>query len=447
MNIPSGKYLHSKAACRGLCLLLTGALTGCADPTKAVSGAGKDKLREFPIRSEQVSTRAVRYEIRTNGTVEAQDIYRVDVQVPGMVEGVDFKEGDLVTPKTILFRISPQTYQLAAQKAEAAYRKTLADLADSERRVRYDLDAARIRYHEAEQEIERRRPALSAGAISEQEILTYQTKREMAALLVRDMEEAAKTHVAVMHAAAREKEAEWKLAEDNVHKSSVQAPIAGVIEQRMVTNGMQVTPGPSGTPMALLVDKRSLRIKFSLPERQSAHVPNHSRITFQVQAHPGKDFFATVYRIGDLTDAKTRVVTCWAKIEPSEAELKPGFFASIRILTEEKTHAVVVPQTTVLPTEDGFVAFVVEDGKARRRKLVLGIQVENQALEVISGLKLGERVVVEGANALQEGAPVREKSEDGKAKTMDARSGPPGPAPPESDPSSKSGLQRSVPEK
>ena len=388
---------------------------GCSqksgEPAAAPKGGpGGGRQRAYSVRTEQVSVRPVQYEIETHGAVEAQDVYRIDARVAGTVEDVAFNEGDEVTPAKVLCRISPLAYELAAKKAEAAYRKSVADLTDMQRRTRIEVELARVRLKQADIELERRRVVREAGAIAEEEVQLYAARRDLNAIELKSMEGAAITQLEVMQATIREKEADWKIAEESVRKSAVLPPIEGVIEERLVTNGMQV---PQGTAIARLVDKRVMRLKFTLAESKAPHVQIGTDLTFRVEAYPARAFKAKVYRIGDLTDTQTRLVTCWARVEPSDANLKAGFFATIALVSEAKKQAVVVPVNATLPTEKGFVAYVVENGKAVQRSLKLGLHVTGDAVEVLSGLKEGETVVVEGANALQPNVEVTDIGKKG----------------------------------
>jgi RND family efflux transporter MFP subunit len=189
------------------------------------------------------------------------------------------------------------------------------------------------------------------------------------------------------------------------------SPVAGIIDQRFIANGTQVAP-LTPTPVAQVIGA-GLKLKFTLPEQESVRVREGTPVAFRVMAFPNRDFKAVVYYASTLTDSKTRLVTCWANVDKTDALLKSGFFAKVRIVTEARGSAVVIPLTASLPTERGFVTFVVVDGKARRRPVELGMQVVDQGIEVLKGLAPGETLVVEGANALQEGALVREVEASG----------------------------------
>jgi RND family efflux transporter MFP subunit len=252
-------------------------------------------------------------------------------------------------------------------------------------------------------------------------MFVVQDRRDLADVELKDAKAAAVTLVEATRTAAQQKdsearqaETEWKQAEEDLRKSSVVPPIAGRIDRRLVSNGMQVL---AGTPLASLVGE-GLKLRFTLPEQEATRVGEKTPVTFKVLAYPDREFRATIYYVSDLADAKTRAVTCWAKVEAADAVLKGNFFATVRIVTEERPKAVVIPITAALPTEYGFVVYVVEDGRASRRRVTLGLQLADQAVEVLSGLSGGETVVVEGANALQNGVPVREASEGGQEKAV-----------------------------
>jgi multidrug efflux system membrane fusion protein len=393
-------------------------LSGCGAAAKPPE---KKAERRYLVRTAPVTVRPLKYEIETTGSLQAQDVYRVDAQVPGVVEEVTFNEGDQVTPQKVLCRLSPRTYTLSAQRAKAAWQKAkdawqkaLADVADTERKTRNDVERAKVKLAQAERDVQRRKPAYDSGALTEDEYLQSRDKRDLAAVELKDAQEAVKTLVEAMRALAQQKESEakqaeveWQQAEDDLRKSSVVSPVAGVIDQRFVTNGTQVMPGGGGAPLAQVVGP-GLKLKFTLPEQQVAAVKEKGSLTFRVMAYPGRDFAATIYHISELSDPKMRLITCWATVAPAEAALKSGFFATLRITTKEQSNGIVVPLTAVLPTERGFVAYVVEQGKARRRPVELGLQVADQGVEVLKGLTAGETVVVEGANALQDNALVKE---------------------------------------
>lgn len=451
--------MNFKRLCAAAVLPAALFLAGCTSAPKTET---KKAPREFLVRTAPVRLQPLRYQMETTGALEAQDVYQVDTEVAGILEGIRFKEGDEVTTKTQLATISHETYKLARdrakagqtkaeadlKKAEADARKAEADTADVARTTETAMALAKARLAEAERELLRVQPAFKVGAVTERDLAAAQLDFDLRKVELEDAGSAARTRVAaaqsqsaaartaveVSQAAKAAAQADLDVAEHNLKKSTVRPPLEGVIEQRLASNGKYSVPG---TPVARIVDARRLRLRFTLPEQKAVLLENKARVSFQVLAYPNRFFSAEVYRIGDLADQKTRLVTCWANVTPpAEADggaaprLKAGNFATVKIVTEERQKAVVIPITASLPTEDGAVAYVVEkrteDGaeqlRAFRRKVTLGQQLADQALEVIEGLKEGEVVVVEGANSLRNNVLVRERAAGGKPEAQGAGS-------------------------
>lgn len=383
----------------------------------AAAGPAKGK-RLYPVRTVRVASRPVQYELQAIGGIEAQDVYRIDARVNGTIYDVAFNEGDPVTPEKVLCRIAPEAYRQYALKAKALYDQAVSQLADTKRKNANEIERKKIQLSNASLEIARRKAVKDAGAISNEEIELYQSRRDLAELELKDAKEASETELRVLEATIAQRDAELKIAEDDVRKSTVISPIPGVIEKRMVTNLMFVTPG---TPLATVVDVRSLKLVFKVSERDSAALHVDQTVQFTVPAFPDRVFEAKVYFIENRLDVDARVLVCYARVTAELDKLRPGFYAAVKIVTENKLKSVVVPATSILPTEKGFVAFIIKDGKAVKRLVKAGLTVTNSELEILSGLEEGETLVVEGANALQEGSPVRILNSEESSKTVSER--------------------------
>lgn len=398
----------------GVALLV---LSGCGSSVASERRAdAKSKTQPaYPVRVAPVAAQDVQYDIHAVGSVEAQDIYRIEARVAGTVEDVHFNEGDSVKTDQVLCRISAGSYELTAQRAEALYRQAVAGLASFKQKSANAIARAKVALAEAQNQITRRKNVQRTGAISDEEIQTFEVKRDLATILLKDAEEEAVTEARSLEAAIAEKEAAWKLAVEDVADSIVQPPVEGVVEQRLAVPGTHVVPG---TPLATIVDRRSLKLVFKVAEKDSAALRKGTRVSFSVPAWPDRSFAAEIYHIGGQLEPDSRAVNCWARVTNELDKLKPGYYAAVNIATGGQ-ESVVAPSTAVLPTETGYVAFVVKAGRAERRSVSVGLSLTGDQQEILSGLRAGELLVVEGANALQDGVPVRVLSESA-LKTQDS---------------------------
>ena len=376
-------------------------------PKTATASPDAPAARKYPVRIQTINSRPLHYEVHAIGNLEPQDLYRIDSQVAGTIYDVSFNEGDEVKSGQILMRIAPDAYRLVAARDEAIYHQAIADLANTKRKDVNQIAISKFQLGQAKMEYARRVEAKVAGAISTEELQLYEARRDVASVQEKDAEEAVETEIKSLEATVAEKEAVWKVSLDDIRKSTVLPPIPGKIDKRYVTNGMFVA---SGTPLAMIVDRRVLKLRFKISEQDSAVVKPNDHVSFSVPAWPGKTFDATVYEISDQVDTDARVVSCLARIEKNTDKLLPGYFASVELATGGSSSAVVVPSTAILTTEKGFVAYVIhnldKDPSAEKRLVKVGLSVTDNSLEILSGLENGEALVIEGASSLDQGYSV-----------------------------------------
>lgn len=387
-----------------------------AGKTDKQATGGRPPSKKFPVRTVTVATQPVTYEVPAVGQLVEENMFKIPARVTGPAEKVSFNEGDIVTTGQELCRIDYTRYSLMAEKAknevtqqQAAVTKAEANLADTISQTSGLLNTARLDVEQAESEY-RRRAALSSSQISAEDRITYELKfkraqsvYDMAATAVRtkvSLDEAALNEQRTMLAVAQ---ASAALAEQDLKNATIRAPIAGVIQERQVTEGQYLT---AGSTAAVMAQTNPLRLRFTVPESKSSNLTKDMKVRFAVPAYPGREFEASIYDIGSMADPESHEVQCWGRVANSSGELRPGYFAKAHITIESKDASVVVPLGSVLPTEIGMVCYVVKDGVAVRKKVETGLQVTGDAIEILHGLDPGEELVVEGADSLQENVPV-----------------------------------------
>jgi len=313
-----------------------------------------------------VAVQDVVYEIKSLGQLEAQDMVQVTAQVEGVVTAVRFNEGDRVTTSTVLLRIDPDRYRLEAERSRA------------------QLEQAKADRGQAEADLKRREALAQSELLSAEELTRSRTDRNRLA-----------SAVDVAQAAAG-------IATQNLQRSEVRAPIAGTINTRTVDTGQFVR---AGTVLATIVDTSRLRLRFKVSEAESLKAREGGTVTFRVAPLGPKDFQARIYHVGQIADTTTRQVEVLAWVD-KPGELKPGFFAEVTLAGEQRRGAAVVPEAAIQASEQGFVTYVVEKGRAQLRPIQLGLRTGTGVVEILSGLKVGEAVVTEGSDRLADGIPV-----------------------------------------
>jgi membrane fusion protein, multidrug efflux system len=337
-------------------------------PSAKMGKPGQQVL--FPVEIEPVQTQALVYSVSAVGSVEAFEKVQVTARVSGAVDRVLFTEGNFAQVGQVLVEIETERYKLALEMAQAAVAKSLASKAD------------------AEAGLKRRESVITQnpGLIPGEELETWKTKVLLAESDVAQTKSALDT------------------AELNLRDAYVRAPFSGVIQTRTVQTGQYVQ---TGTVMATLVRRDPLMIRFSIPEREAARVRPGMDAFFKVR-DDDQQFKAKIKNVAETADENTRLVDLTAEVDdPREKDLRPGTFAEITVPITTNNQALVIKQMAVRPSEKGFIAYVVENGRAVERVLTLGMRTADGRIEVLSGLRPGESLVVRGAEALSTGTPVK----------------------------------------
>lgn len=347
------------------------ALVGCGkDGAAAPQGGGRRGPAEFPVEVQTVEARAVQFQLTAVGSVEAFEQVQVTARVAGAVEKVAFTEGETVEKGHVLVEIEPSRYQLAVDAARAALRKAEA--------TRTEAEAALKR----RESVEEKNPGLIPGEQLEQ----FRT------LMASATAEAAQARVALAQ------------AELNLRDAYVRAPVAGVVQTRTVQTGQYIQPG---AVLATMLRRDPLLLRFQIPEADAAQVKPGIVAKFRVRNVPGESE-AKIVHVAGGADPQSRMVQVTAEIQGEAKEtLRPGAFAEVTVPVGRAVHSPVVPQTSVRPSERGFLAYVVEDGVARERIVQLGMRTPDGLIEIRGGVLAGESLVIRGGDALRDGAKVR----------------------------------------
>jgi multidrug efflux system membrane fusion protein len=356
------------------CLLPSAFLACSKDGSAAAQQAGgKNGARrslEFPVEARPVEARLVEYTINAVGSLDAFERVAVTARVPGAVERVLFREGQIVQRGQTLVEIEPERYRLAVVAAEATLQK--------EQAAKAEADAGYARRQAAS--------AKNPGLIRGEEIETWRTK--------------------VQTAIAQSSQASAALAQArlNLRDAFVRAPVAGIIQTRTVETGQYVQ---TGAVMATLVRRDPLLLRFQVPEQEAAPLRPGMIARFAVsEGEPQHQ--ARITHVAAAASSASRMVDVTANVvNPNRPEFRPGAFTRVVVPVSNRTQAPVIPQTAIRPSESGFLAYVVNNGVAEQRILTLGMRTADGQVEVKQGLAAGEMLVVRGAEALRDGAKVK----------------------------------------
>ncbi len=345
-------------------------LSGCGD--KPVASAGSSVAKAFPVEIEVAAKRAFPRVITATGSVDAFETIAVTARVAGVVERVRIAEGQTVAAGESLAEIEPARYRLAVDSARA------------------NLQSAEARAAEARAGFKRRESAsqAQAGIIAPEDL------------------DAARARVDQAVAEVAGAKAALARAELDLADSTVAAPIPGIIQVRQARTGAYAQPG---TPIATLVRRDPLQLRFPVPIEDAARLSAGTKVRFTV-AGLEKTFAATITLVAASADAASRLVQVVAQVEAGADPVRPGSFARVSIDLPAGEPLLAVPDLAVRPSERGFLMFVIDGDRdaavARERKVETGPRATDGRIAIVSGVAPGERIVVRGGQALRDGVKV-----------------------------------------
>ena len=353
--------------CAAAGLVVMGALSSCRRAPKAT--AAPPPVVEVGGENIVVaSTGQVQSGPSISGTLEARNTATLRAEVAGPVVQTYVERGDAVTRGQLLARLDDTALRqavLSAQSAEGSAKLSLVN---------------------AQRNFERSDTLEKAGAIA-----------------ARDLE-SAQSQLAAARAAEADARARLTAAQQQLDKTFIRAPFAGLVSDRQVNAGDVVQPGAS---LVTVIDPRSMRLEASVPSEQIASLRVKAPVRFSVSGYPGRAFIGHIDQINPAADPVTRQVRIYVSIPNDSSALVAGLFAQGRVATETRS-ALMAPVSAVDQRGVSPVVMRIKDGKAERVPVQLGIRDDVRGMyEITSGLAAGDTLLLGAAQGITPGTPVR----------------------------------------
>jgi multidrug efflux pump subunit AcrA (membrane-fusion protein) len=339
--------------------------------------------------------------------------------IAGKVVAIGVDLGSYVKQGQMIVRLDDVDSKLRVQQAQAQLEQAKAALRQAEEKAGLrpgqafdpnkvpEVASARVALELAEKNLRRSEKLIESGDISrsfydQQKAQHDQLKEQYESALSL----ARQNYAAVMTARANVANAESQLgiAKRNLSYALVFSPIDGYVAQRDADLGEYVSPT---SKVATIVRINPMRIRIDIPEQAIPEVKIGQSVSMTTSAWPDKNFSGRIARISPNVTPNSRTLTVEAEIENNNGVLKPGQFATVRILQTRSEPATLVPARAV-KTESGVSrVFVIKDGHAQQRLVQLG-QVESDLVEIKSGVAEGEQVATSNVEQLSDGMAIRQ---------------------------------------
>ncbi|MDT8308699.1 MAG: efflux RND transporter periplasmic adaptor subunit, partial [Bacteroidales bacterium] len=290
--------------------------------------------------------------IYTTGSLIPDEEVELAFETSGKVVGIYFNEGSRVKKGTLLAKINDKPLQAQLQKLKA------------------QLKLAKD--HEF-----RQRQLLDRDAVSRESYDKVSTELQSI-------------------------EADIMLVEARIAETEMRAPFDGVVGLRMVSEGAYAT---TQTKIVQLVKIKPLKVDFSIPERYAGEITTGFPVSFVIDGI-ANTFTAKVFAVAPKVDMATRTIMVRARYPNRNEELKPGRYASIRVLLSEIENAIAIPSQAVIPEMEGEKVFIYKNGQAKEVRVTLGLRTESH-VQILTGLNFGDTVLTTAILQLRHSIPVK----------------------------------------
>lgn len=349
-----------------------------APPARVAPGSAHAIQVKAMVMTPQDVPIVVQYLAQT----EASETVTIRARVNGVLIERGFEDGDRVEKGQVLFRIDPEPFEVALRRAEAGLKAAQAQLLRAEQQVRRFGDLAQLQQaaaNELEQAQEAQR--IAAASVETQQALIEQAKLDL-------------------------------------DYATVRSPISGVIGTRQQDIGNYVGPAAEAR-LATVRNIDPLYVRYSVSERDLLRWQQMTEqglvndidaedLVVEIVLPDGHVFphAGHIDYVDVAVDPSTGTAVVRARVPNPDYTLRPGQFVHARITGLSRLNAIVVPQTAVLQTPSGAVVYVVDEaGTAQMRPVELGDWAGKDWI-VESGLKPGERVIVDHLMQVRPGVPV-----------------------------------------
>ncbi|MDR3698610.1 MAG: efflux RND transporter periplasmic adaptor subunit [Candidatus Sulfopaludibacter sp.] len=409
-------------------------LAGCGKNETA--SASQAVPKRLTVTTSQAVTRTVPASFEETGTFNPDETSDIAPPVAGRVVATPVNVGDFVKEGQAICELDHRDAQLRLDQAKAQLTEATAALRQMQSRIGWngqaqfdagavpEAAAARANYESAQAQArlaaadaKRYENLVATGDVSRsayEKARTAQETAEAQANAARQQYEAALNVARQSHAAMETSQAsldavrsQLAQAEKALADTTIRAPYDGYITARPVAAGVYVA---LTSKIATIVRIGILKLQLQTPEQRASQVKLGMPVVARVAAFPGREFNGRVTAVNPSVDPGSRIFILEARFENSGAQLRPGMFATAHVLMPGGENAVFVPRSAVIrdKTTDSYQLFIIENGTARLRVVVLG-DADGDLVRITSGLAGGERVAVAHQGDLFDGAAVEVK--------------------------------------
>jgi membrane fusion protein (multidrug efflux system) len=310
-------------------------------------------VRSVSVQVQELQPRPFSETLQLSGAIKAYDDIMLSPEEGGIVKEWKYAKGAVVPKGATLVQLDDDVIKPSYEAAAAQYKSSALTF-------------------------EKQQKVYSEQAVSEWQLKTTEYGRD-----------AAKAQADLMLA-------RWE-------RTRIKSPTRGILDERYADRGEMAPPG---VPIARVVNISRVKVVVNVPERYAGSIRMGTPVALSVLAYPGKVFSGTISYIGATINSDNRTFPVESVIPNPTMTLKPEMIAKVKISQSRQKNALLIEEGIVQQVDrNKLVVYVVNDGKAHERVVQLGGRQDN-VVEIISGVNVGEKVITSGYQEVINGQPV-----------------------------------------
>jgi len=301
-----------------------------------------------------------------NGIVEPERMIEIFSRLSAYVKQINKEEGDYVKQNEVLATLDDTEIRTSYQQSQI------------------QLDQAKLSLDEEEKNFERSKELIKKDLISEQEFQTAEAAFKQAQLEYANRQES------------------FKDLQLQLNWTRIRALSEGYITERLIEMGDKVN---ANQQVYTIEDFKPLLVRVYVPTSDSTQLRTGMLSEVTTEVLQGTVFNGNVKLINPRIDVETGTVKVTVEVNDESMSLKPGMFVEVRIVIGKKEGVLAIPRKAILYKQNKTYVFVVNQGQVSQREVALGL-IEEDMVEITSGLEEGEVIVVVGVEGLEDGERV-----------------------------------------
>lgn len=388
-------------------------IVGCSKSTTAVQNSLNQSKQ---VKFQNVKSESINNVSELSGTLQPFEETTVSFEVSGMVNSLNAKEGSNVNKDDILVSVDSKNYELQVIQAQGNVDKAAAAVSQTEKgareqqveEVKLKLDQAETAYNQAVIDLNRNKTLFETEAISKSD---YEKAQNNMIMVQKDMEAAKQAYSLITEGATEEERIQAKsgyiqakAAKDQAElafsKTSLKAPISGVVISKSISQGQLVA---AGTPAYKIGNIDKLKVLLSVPDYEISSWKIGDKISAKLYEDSMEGVVTNIFA---ATNTNTGSISVEVTIDNPDHKWRSGQVVTCSHSTNNG-QGIVLPKEAVISTGGSApYVFLLKDSKAIKTAVQVG-ELKNNKFEIKSGINEDDKVIIEGMDKLSNNDSVK----------------------------------------